>query len=178
MLENKGLTGSKTSNVNSSLPIDIGLWSIFFTPGFPPRPNYCWWENLYWANRSYESTLHFLRSIGEKTANTVTSQAKSYKDFLGPACVTSMAVIPVNYLDISMIIKNLRGTSASGFDHVHKKALKAVLPSVLQLLTHLINLSLRKGVFPSLPKKARIVPLHKGGPQNDPSNFRPISISW
>ena len=96
----------------------------------------------------------FFASIGEKTANTVTSQAKSYNDFLGPACVKSMAVILVTSLDVSMIVKNLRGTSASGFDRIHTKVLKAVLPSVFQPLTHLIKLSLRKGVFPSLLKKA------------------------
>ena len=118
----------------------------------------------------------FFASIWEKTANTVTSQAKSYKDFLGPACIKSMAVIPVTSLDVSMNFKNMRGTSASGFDRIHTKVLKAVLPSVLQPLTHLISLSLRKRVFPLLLKKARIVPLHKGSPQNDPSNFRPISI--
>ena len=109
----------------------------------------------------------FFASIGEKTANTVTSQAKYYMNFLGPACVKSMAVIPVTSLDVSMMVKNLRGTNASGFDRVHTKVLKAVLPSVLQPLTYLISLSLQK---------ARILSLHKGGPQNDPSNFRPISI--
>ena len=118
----------------------------------------------------------FFAKIGEKTANTALPPRKSYRDFLGPACVKSMALIPVTSTDVSMIVKGLRGASASGFDRVHTKVLKAVLPSVVQPLTHLVNLSLETGVFPSLLKKARIIPLHKGGPQDDPSNFRPISI--
>ena len=47
----------------------------------------------------------FFAGIGEKTPNTVTSQAKSYKNFLGPACLKSMAVIPVTSLDVSMMVK-------------------------------------------------------------------------
>ena len=32
------------------------------------------------------------------------------------------------------------------------------------------------GVFPDVLKEARIIPIHKGGPSEDPSNYTPISI--
>ena len=44
------------------------------------------------------------------------------------------------------------------------------------MLTHLVNLSLDHGVFPEALTIARVVPLHKGGKKDDPSNPRPISI--
>ena len=87
-----------------------------------------------------------------------------------------MAIILVTSTEVELIVKTLKGKSASGFDQIHTKALKAVLTSILEPLTYLINLSLRSGVFPSILKKARIIPLHKGGPHDDPSYFRPISI--
>ena len=40
----------------------------------------------------------------------------------------------------------------------------------------MINISLHTGVFPDVLKEARIIPIHKGGPSEDPSNYRPISI--
>ena len=46
------------------------------------------------------------------------------------------------------------------------------LPSLLQM----INISLHSGIFPNVLKKARVFPIHKDGPSEDPSNYRPISI--
>ena len=53
-----------------------------------------------------------------------------------------------------------------------KLASDALLPSLLQI----INISLHTGVFPDVLKEARVFPIHKGGPPEDPSNYRPISI--
>ena len=39
-----------------------------------------------------------------------------------------------------------------------------------------LNISLHTGVFPDVLKEARVFPIHKGGPSEDPSNYRPISI--
>ena len=47
-----------------------------------------------------------------------------------------------------------------------------LLPSLLQI----INISLHTGVFPDVLKEARVFPIHKGGPSEDQSNYRPISI--
>lgn len=118
----------------------------------------------------------FFAEVGRKTADSVGNSAKSFKDYLGPACTKSMAIAPVSPSEILLIVLNLRGNSASGFDRVHTKVLKAVAPSIIEPLTYLINLSLHKGTFPELLKKARIIPLHKGGSRVDPANYRPISI--
>ena len=50
--------------------------------------------------------------------------------------------------------------------------LDVLLPSLLQM----INISLHTGVFPGVLKEARVFPIHKGGPSEDPSKYRPISI--
>ena len=47
-----------------------------------------------------------------------------------------------------------------------------LLPSLLQM----INISLHTGVFLDVLKEARVFFIHKSGPSEDPSNFRPISI--
>ena len=41
--------------------------------------------------------------------------------------------------------------------------LKAVASAIIEHLTYLINLSLKKSTFAERLKKARIFPLHKGG---------------
>ena len=47
-----------------------------------------------------------------------------------------------------------------------------LLPSLLQM----INISLHTCVFPNVLKEVRVFPIHKGGPSEDISNYRPISI--
>ena len=47
-----------------------------------------------------------------------------------------------------------------------------LLPSLLQM----INISLHTGVFPDVLKEEGVFPIHKGGPSEEPSNYRPISI--
>ena len=43
-------------------------------------------------------------------------------------------------------------------------------------LTHIINNSIKEGVFPSELKLARVVPLLKSGDSSQITNYRPISI--
>ena len=87
-----------------------------------------------------------------------------------------MPLAPVSPSEILWIIRSLRGNSASVFDRVHTKVLKAVASSIIEPLTYLINLSLQKGTFPKWLKEAIIVPLHKGVSGAHPANYRPISI--
>ena len=47
---------------------------------------------------------------------------------------------------------------------------------LLLSLLQMINISLHTGVFPNVLKAARVFPIHKGGPSEDLSNYRPISI--
>ena len=43
-------------------------------------------------------------------------------------------------------------------------------------LAYVINSSFSQGIFPSSLKKARVVPIHKGGTKIDVANYRPISL--
>ena len=43
-------------------------------------------------------------------------------------------------------------------------------------LTHIINCSLNNGIFPSLLKIAKVIPIYKKGSPCDVGNYRPISI--
>ena len=62
------------------------------------------------------------------------------------------------------------------FDEIPLFILRQATPCFIEPLTHIVNLSLKSGVIPSICKKARVTPLHKAGDKNDPNNYRPISI--
>lgn len=47
---------------------------------------------------------------------------------------------------------------------------------ICPILVHLINLSLRTGVFPDKLKIAKVVPIYKSGDASNFSNYRPVSV--
>ena len=78
--------------------------------------------------------------------------------------------------EIKEIINKLDDKSSSGYDSISNKIVKAVSASVTPYLVSLINLSIRKGVFPDELKKAKVLPLFKEGSKLEEGNYRPISL--
>ena len=63
-----------------------------------------------------------------------------------------------------------------GWDFLSTKIIQSNFDIILNPLTHVLNLSLEKGVFPKELKLAKVIPLHKGNESNLVSNYRPISL--
>ena len=82
-------------------------------------------------------------------------------------------VTPDQVLDI---IKALKNSKSTGLDNLDTYIVKLVALNILPALTHIINLSIRYGVFPTLWKKSKIVPLLKKGDALDPKNYRPVAL--
>ena len=56
------------------------------------------------------------------------------------------------------------------------KILKNVVDIVAPVLTVIVNKSLNRGYFPDSQKLARVVAIHKSGPEIEINNYRPVSI--
>jgi hypothetical protein len=54
--------------------------------------------------------------------------------------------------------------------------LKASMPYIISPLTNIYNQSLAHGIFPFRLKYAIIKPIFKNGKEDEPSNYRPISL--
>ena len=67
--------------------------------------------------------------------------------------------------------------SASGTDGISGKPLKLTAPyNICDSLTFIYNQIIGTGIFPTSLKMAKVVPIHKTGPYDVLSNYRPISI--
>lgn len=73
-------------------------------------------------------------------------------------------------------LRKLDASKGSGIDNIPPIFLKHTAYSLLEPIHYIFNRCLSEGVFPSIWKSARIVPVHKGGSKNDVENYRPISI--
>lgn len=78
--------------------------------------------------------------------------------------------------DVVDVLKNLKIGKASGCDRISHQMLKYTAESVCKPLTTLFNMSLQSNEFPSLWKKATVIPLHKKDSKHEVSNYRPVSL--
>jgi hypothetical protein len=73
-------------------------------------------------------------------------------------------------------ITQLKTKTSCGPDELPNHVLKLAAKQIAVPLSHIINLSLHTGVFPEELKHGIITPIHKGGPTDIPSNYRPIVV--
>ena len=77
---------------------------------------------------------------------------------------------------IRRIIMAMPRNKSPGPEKISMGVIKDCLPVILGPLTNLINSSLTLGKFPDKWKLSEVVPLHKDGDQEIPSNNRPLSL--
>ena len=79
--------------------------------------------------------------------------------------------------DIINAIDELRDNSASGPEGLAAILLKKCKESLAKPLYSLWRDCLDHGITPSKLKEAHVIPVHKGGSQSIPSNYRPIALT-
>ncbi len=77
---------------------------------------------------------------------------------------------------VEILLKSLKANKSCGTDNITPRMLKSMANSVSLPLANIFNHSLSTGEFPSEWKRARVVPVPKGGNAKLLSNYRPISI--
>lgn len=87
----------------------------------------------------------------------------------------SLFMLPVTCDDIIKIIDSLKNTNTVGFDNISTKVIKEVKEIIAPLLSHIINLCISDGIFPTRLKKVIIKPLFKKDDRTELKNYRPIA---
>jgi hypothetical protein len=116
----------------------------------------------------------YFTNVGTKLANKINTNVNPMT-FMKDRVYQSMYVKSVGEKELVEIIDNLKNGSA-GWDGIKASVIKSVKNEILPILLYLVNLSLETGVFPNMLKIATVTPIHKKGPKDDVSNYRPISV--
>lgn len=88
---------------------------------------------------------------------------------MDPIVFDSHGIIP--------IINNLKQTSSSGIDGINSKFLRNTVEYTSIILESIFSQSYHDGVLPEDWKTAKVIPVHKAGDKQNPSNYRPISLT-
>lgn len=97
-------------------------------------------------------------------------------NFRGPRrCPYSFYLRPTSPDEVCQVISSLKNTSP-GLDSVHSFKIKLVASELSSVLSHIINLVFRTGVFPLELKQGKVIPIFKKGDKENLANYRPITI--
>ena len=94
-------------------------------------------------------------NIGPALARDITQDNKSSTTYMENRVFESMVITPVIMEEVQSIIKN----SSAGWDSIAARMVKTTHSSFLVPLTHIMNMSLLNGVFPTELKIGRVIPL-------------------
>ena len=114
-------------------------------------------------------------NIGPTLANKIPEIKKSPLDNMGPRNSNSIFIAPVVENEVHSLILNLKSNSP-GWDSVSATIIKSAERTILKPLTHVLNLSVTTGTFPSEMKIARVIPLLKTGDPMVLTNYRPVFV--
>ena len=88
-----------------------------------------------------------------------------------------ISAIQIDTQGVVNILHNLDPHKAPGPDGIPARFLKETCNSIAPALVLMYKASLKQGKLPRDWKRAYVVPIFKKGSRNDPSNYRPISLT-
>ena len=82
----------------------------------------------------------------------------------------------VSEFEVRELLKDLKSSNTKDIFGVSNNFIKRNISLYVTPIARIINCAFRTGEFPSLLKEAYVIPIHKGGANDDINNYRPISI--
>ena len=119
---------------------------------------------------------NYFSSIASKTKFNVSFSHKHFSDFLKNRSSISFFISPSDKTEIENVISSLDSNKSVGPNSIPNKILKLLKNDISSQLSEIFNISFSSGVFPSILKIAKVIPIHKKDSKLDFSNYRPISL--
>ena len=119
---------------------------------------------------------NFFTSILAKTKESIKYSHKNFSNFLKNRSDDSFFLSPTDKYEIINIISSLDPNKSTGPNSIPTKILKLLKNDISAQLSDIFNVSFSTGVFPTILKIAKVVPIHKKQSKLAYSNYRPISL--
>ena len=134
--------------------------------------------SVYWLLLTYLlSTFNdYFVSVAKTTKRSINYSHKHFSDYLSNESDSTIFLQPTDQEEIANIISSLNSNKASGPNSRPYRILFLLKNEISKQLTDLFNLSFKTGVFPSVLKTAKVIPIFKKYSKLDYSNYRSISL--
>ncbi|KAG6465020.1 hypothetical protein O3G_MSEX014883 [Manduca sexta] len=130
------------------------------------------------ASNAIESSNLFAKCFATAYNNNSTLGTSSTKSSPQIPLLTSNYLTLIKFKDsqVLKVLKRLDRYKGAGADGIPSVFVANCASALAKPLAFIYNKSLATGIFPSIWKKALIIPLYKNGNKNLINNYRPISI--
>ena len=119
---------------------------------------------------------NYFASIAETTKKSIKYSHKHFSDYLPNESITTLFLQPTDREEIVNIITSLNSNKASGPNSIPYRIKFLLKNEISKQFADLFNLSFMTGVFPSVLKIAKLVPVFKTDSNLDNRNYFPISL--
>jgi hypothetical protein len=119
----------------------------------------------------------FFTSIGTTISNSVKPTATDPISLMPDyPNVTNLNLVLIGPQQLCDLLKTFESKTSCDLDGISTKLLKHIISEICRPLSHIFNLSTSTGIFPSMLKTSRTVPIFKAGSPLLCDNYRPISL--
>ena len=99
-----------------------------------------------------------------------------FKYYLPPSRLNSFVCDSISYTEIQSMISKSKSKKSCGLDSLNANFILEFENYLIQPLHYIFNQSITSGIFPSLLKIAKVLPVYKKGDRLSLCNYRPISL--
>ena len=118
----------------------------------------------------------YFSNVGPSLARKFPTFSVPTRSFLSGEVPNSMFLEPVLENEIKFITKAFPSGKAAGYHDISMSVIKLSIDLISRPLTHILNLSLSKGIVPDKMKIAKVIPLYKAEDKFIFNNHRPVSF--
>ena len=119
---------------------------------------------------------NYFSSVAIGIKSSIKYSRNKFFDFLPQVNVNSFFINPTDKTEIKNIILSLASLKSIGPNCIPTKILQLLSNDILIQFAELFNLPFSEGVFPSILKTCKVIPIYKKNSQLNCSNYWPISL--
>ena len=118
--------------------------------------------------------IDYFSTVASKLECDLPRSISSPTQYLTPNA-NSFFLFPITIPECYEVINSVKNTKSS-INEIPPNIFKSIAPIIISLLCDLFNTCFEQGICPDIFKIAKIIPIHKEGPKDSVSNYRPISL--
>lgn len=118
----------------------------------------------------------FFANVALDIQNKIDVSNISPVEFIPTFNQQTFSIKDITFTELRDIIDQLNNKKSKDPFGFTVELIKTIKNLIISPLTKIINQCIHENIFPTVLKRARVTPIHKGGDLNDISNYRPISI--
>ena len=118
----------------------------------------------------------YFATIAEETKENINPSHKHFSHFLKNRRHNSFFLSPTSKAEILSVISSIDSNKSVRPNSIPIKILKLIKNDISSQLADIFNTSFSTGVFPTILKVAKVVPVYKKDSKLGFSNYRPISL--